>query len=384
MSLGMTAVAPLLPKIEAALAHGPTDRMLVKMVLTVVAAASVIGAPIAGVLTDRYNRTPLIVWSTLLWALIGVSGYFIDDIRVMVGTRFLLGLAGVTVLTVGVTMIGDIADFAVRNRLMGIQLSISALSTVLVMPVVGVLGDIYWRLPFLLFVVVLPMTGVAYFGLGVLPPPRSDPTLVVSPATEKVAFPFPIFLMALGVLAGIITFIPYTYMPFELRGLGVASASKIALALAAQSVTTALIAPFFGSARNRMSSHSTFALSFALMGLGAGVNVVSDSYDVALLGMVLIGVGAAWLAPNLMTRASETIPEARGRTIGLVKAALVSAPFLGTLLLEPIFRTNGARGVLTSMLIMATLTALAFIGHILRSRVSRSATDARMPTRSTL
>jgi MFS family permease len=302
----------------------------------------------------------------------------------MVATRFLLGLAGVAVLTVGVTMIGDIADFAVRNRLMGIQLSISALSTVLVMPVVGILGDIYWRLPFLLFVVVLPITAVSYFGLSALPPPRSDPTYVCSPAAEKAAFPFPAFLMALGVVAGIIIFIPLTYMPFELRSLSVTSASKIALVLTAQSVTTALIAPLFGSARNRMSWQSTFAVSFALMGLGAAIILASDSYYVALSGMVVIGAGAAWLAPNLMTRASETMPVARGRVIGLVKSALVSAPFLGTLLLEPVFRTNGAKGVLTSMLVIATVTALGFVGHILRRRASRSDTAARMPTRSSL
>ena len=55
-----TIIVPILPKMEAALAHGPDDAFLVKMTVAINGLAMVIGAPLAGYLTDRMGRVPVL------------------------------------------------------------------------------------------------------------------------------------------------------------------------------------------------------------------------------------------------------------------------------------------------------------------------------------
>ena len=98
-TLIFTSLAPVLPKMEAALAHDATDQMLVRMVIGINGIAMVVGAPLAGFLADRYGRIPLIVGAMTLWAVFGCSGYFISDLYLMVATRFLTAMMGATSLT---------------------------------------------------------------------------------------------------------------------------------------------------------------------------------------------------------------------------------------------------------------------------------------------
>jgi MFS family permease len=363
-TLIFTSLAPILPKMEAALAHDATDQMLVRMVVGINGIAMVFGAPLAGLLADRYGRIPLIVAAMTFWAVFGCSGYFISDLYLMVATRFLTAMMGATSLTVGLTMIGDLPDENARNRLLGINVSISIIASTVTVPISGFLGDIHWRLPFLTFALSLPLAALTYYAFRGY---SSRPVAVARAAgAPKERVPIPYMLLFLALFTGSTTFTVFTYMPFEFRNMGISSSSQIAMALTAETMTSAVVAGIFGYARRYMSSQLAFATSFLFCTLGMPVAAFAPTFGLKVAGLILTGAGIAWLAPNVMARAAAAAtPATRGRVVGLVKGVHMCASFIAVLLLEPVMRAYGPRGVLTVMTVVAAGTAVAnFYRHV--------------------
>ena len=363
-TLCFTAISPILPKMDAALADGPGDAFLVKMVLAVVGLAMVFGSPLAGWLADKISRATLMTTAMLVWAAFGCMGYLIADLHVMVGSRLIVGLAAATALTVGLTMIGDLEDPALRLKYMGVQVAISTITSIITSPIAGVIGDIYWRLPFLLYAISLPLALIAWSLRGNEPPRAlAEASSTDDPAAGKFRFPFG--LMFLGLCCGTITFAPVTYMPFHFRDLGVDQAKIIAIALSAETVAIAIMASQYGRARKYLSTDSVFTVSFLLSGAGTAIAALATDWRIAALGLLVFGFGVGWFAANVVARASAfSAPQYRGRTVGLVKGAHLFAAFLAVVALEPVGNAGGPSAVLLVLNALAWIIALYFATRI--------------------
>ena len=67
-------ISPTLPSIGKVFADTPRSDLLVRLVLTLPALFTAIGAPIAGGIIDRFGRRPLLFGVIVLYALAGGSG----------------------------------------------------------------------------------------------------------------------------------------------------------------------------------------------------------------------------------------------------------------------------------------------------------------------
>jgi MFS family permease len=81
-------ISPSLPAIQAHFADVPAVDVLVRLVLTLPALFIALGAPLAGVLVDRWGRKPLLVVCVLLYAAAGASGVYLDALTpILIGGR---------------------------------------------------------------------------------------------------------------------------------------------------------------------------------------------------------------------------------------------------------------------------------------------------------
>jgi MFS family permease len=370
-TLWVTTLAPVVPKMTIALAHNATDQLLIKMVLTAPGIAMVVGAPLAGYLADRIGRARLLTWSTAVWVLFGAMGYVLDDLIVLVASRLVVGLASAAIVTAGVAMIGDVRDGDARKRLMGGEVAIAGVASIVVYPIAGMLGDIYWRLPFLLSLALLPLAVLARYSLKnewVWHPSAQAARRSADTAGDN---RMPWGLVAVGFLAGAANFGAITYMPFLLQSLGITSASMIGSALTAQTLATVVIAGFFGYARRYLSSSMTFSLGFLVAGAGLAIAALSQTYILAVVALFVIGWGAGWVAPNMSTRAAEVATlENRGRVVGLVKSAYMAASSVMVVAFDPIFRSHGARGVLFFCTLLCFVMSFIYLLLIWKNRAA--------------
>ena len=79
VALALSAINSVLPQIEADLAHGPQDSLLIKQLVGIVGLSMVIGAPLAGFLVDRIGARRVVITACLLYAAIGTAGLYLSS-----------------------------------------------------------------------------------------------------------------------------------------------------------------------------------------------------------------------------------------------------------------------------------------------------------------
>jgi MFS family permease len=375
MALAFSAVTPILPKMSAALAHGPQDAYLVKMTLGVVGVAMVLGSLLGGWLADKVERRLLMTVACLLAGLGGAAPFVLDSLPLILASRLVMGLGGITAYVAGAALIGHLFDEAGRAKWMGAFTAVAIVGGMIAMALAGLLGDAGWRWAFLTYLVAVPIGLLAWVGMRGLPPPAGARGEAAHGAGTRARFPFG--LAGLGLLIGVIIYAPSIYAPFHLANLGAAKPSIIGETLLLAMVASTAASALFGRARLKISSRAAFGWSFASLAVGLALLGAAPVYAVAVVGVTLQGLGIGWLTPNLMASAAESVDEAhRGRVLGVVRAAYSFAPAVGVTALEPVANAVGPDGVilLTAALagVMVLATAALSLRGGLRGRPSRA------------
>jgi MFS family permease len=344
VALSFSVVSPILPRMSSELATGATGAYLVKMVAGVIGLAMVIGAPLAGLALDRLGRRPVLVTAGLVYAAAGVAPALLPDLPEILAARFLFGLAAIAIGTGGAVLVGDYFEGVERHRLMGALVAVAMVGALVVTPVAGALGDLGWRTPFWIYLlgVTISVLGALGWSPAPLHPLSHTPGAV---GGSLVSGPFPWRLTLLALAVGIVTYLPVIYMPFRLREIGIRNPSSIGALLTFDSLVGAVLATQFGRARRWLSSPACFALSFGSIGLGLAIVAMANAAPAVIAGLFVVGLGMAWLAPNLLSNAASH-DAARGRNMGTVKSAQAIAPAIGVSALEPLVRSIGTEGVL--------------------------------------
>lgn len=368
-SLALTAIASVLPLIAANLAKGPGDGMLVKQLIGAVGLAMVVGSALGGFLADRIGRRRVLLLASIVYVIAGTAGLYLNSLPALLGSRLFLGLAAATIQVTAITLVNARCRGAERAKWMGYHISGALFGTIAVHPIAGFLGTYSWRLPFALYAVAIILVFAMLRG-------RAEPAAQIEPAAtapvREAGFwkRFPYGFIPLAFCVGSTVFLPSVYLPFLLRETHGASPLLISAVLTADSIVGALVALGFGLARQRLSSSTAFAVSFAFIAGGSLLAIVSSTLFGIVAGMLVYGLGVGWLVPNLMSSLATKVSQGeQGRTTGIVKGAHFLAAPLCVVIAEPFARQYGASAAL---LITALLAAAMFAFFALRGGVSRA------------
>jgi len=144
-------VAPSLPQMSQHFANVPNAEILTRLIITLPALFIAIFSPINGWLIDKYGRKNILLFSYILYAVGGLSGFFLQDLHLILVGRAFLGIAVAGVMTCTVALIGDYYQGAERNGFMGYQGAFMSFGGVTFISVAGILADIDWQYPFLIY-----------------------------------------------------------------------------------------------------------------------------------------------------------------------------------------------------------------------------------------
>jgi MFS family permease len=358
--MALSAVTPVLPQIEAALATTANERLMVKMLVTVIGFTMVIGAPLTGFLTDRLGfRRPLIL-ASIVYTLAGTAGLYLSDIYALLASRLLVGLAAASIATMAMTLINTRLEGVDRARWMGFHISTAMFGSLLVHPLIGA---------FAIFSFGLVIGIVALVGLKEVPVAARAPAAIADAPAES-GNPlrwFPLWFIPLALVMGTVTYIPNVYLPFVVKETGVVSPAIIASVMLGDALIGACMSLLFGRSQRYLSSEAAFMVSFGCVGMGMLIVSLSSTLVGIIGGMLVFGFGLGWFVPNLMYSLSKRVTKARqGRAVGIVKAAHYIAAPLGILAVEPVSRAAGPHGVMLTGAILSFCALAVFAGMTLR------------------
>ena len=158
--MAAAAVAPSLTEIAEEFSDVQNADLLSKLVLSLPAIFIAGTAPFAGRLTDQYGRLRLLVLGLILYGLGGSSGFYLDNLYLILAGRAILGLAVGILTTVTITLIGDYFSGEERKTFIGYQSTYIASVGIVFLVGAGVLADLDWRYPFLIYclaIVLIPL-----------------------------------------------------------------------------------------------------------------------------------------------------------------------------------------------------------------------------------
>jgi len=379
---GLTIMAPaLIAPALPGMARSFGDATLVRLALTITSLTIAVGAPLAGVLSDRAGRRPVLLGGLAVSAAAGTAGLLVDGLGPLLATRALLGLGVGAVSTAVGALLTDWFAGPRRATYLGLQQAAASLGGVVLLPAAGLLAATGWRAPFWLYAAALPVAVLVAVAVPRTPPGAAPVPHPGGPGTPgeggapggtppgvrlRVAG---IYLLALGATA--VFYLAPTQLPFLLGGLGLGP-GVVGLAIAGSTLSGLVGSLVFPAVRRRLPSPAITLLALVLLGAGWTVIGRADGLAPVVAGLLLGGVGVGLTVPNLNLRLGDLAADGhRGRVLAGLVTGIFLGQFLSPLAAGPLVAALGPGGAFTAAGLVTTAGAVLAAPVLLRSRRGR-------------
>jgi MFS family permease len=359
----MVAPLPVIPAMLKAFAATPAIGVLAPMAVVLPMLAIALSSIAAGALGDRIGRRRLLNVSTLLFASAAVAPVWLTSFNWILGSRAVAGLCLGAMTTSAIGLTGDYFQGAARQKWLAVQGAAGAGSAVIASAISGALGEIGWRLPF-----VLLTAGFALFAALLLfrGPAIAAPGPQTEDVTGETSLPTPwtalAAIFALGVLASFIIWPPVYEFGLLLAEKGKGSAMVTGVMTAVLAVGAVAGAMGLGLVRH-MPAAGKQAVAIAVSGLGIVVVWIATGLGPVLAGAFAIGVGEGMTGPILGAWLLDRTPlPLRGRVVGLFQTVFYLAQFAGPLFARWLAEASGGTTASLSYYAVAAAIVAASTG----------------------
>lgn len=375
VTIGLFSPGLVLPQIASAFSGTPSAPFLTEMTGAIAGFAFALGAPFCGTLIGRLGCRRVILTGLFVFALLGSLPVILNDLRLIVASRFVLGIATAAIFTGALGGIGAL-ESSLRARLFGWFGAVGGVAAILLFPIVGQLGHMGWRLAFLIHLsslLAVPLCLALPRQLG-----RRVP-IIVNGASERPAAPVVnaamVGVLIIAALTGMSMMLSPIYGPIYLASLGITDPRVASIPLTIGAAAAVLGSLTYGPLHRRMGIMGLFI--FATAGMGLTLAVAGGTRDFVVFTAAIAGMSSmvALLSPNINAAAvAYNRPERVAQAIGLANGIM-----FGTQLLFP-FVAGWARAVvgLSGVFVVfgAAMAAVAFVAVVRRLIASPQASPA--------
>jgi len=331
--MSVITISPALPQMASAFGDVENAEFLVKLVLTFPALFIAIISPITGRLIDKYGRLRLLWLALALYAVSGVSGYFLNNLYHILISRAILGISVGMSMTIVITLIADYFEGLERQKFVGIQVAFMSIGGILFIGLGGVLADWGWRFPFLIYsfsLLVLPLS-IIFLKEPVVAEKGND-------ENQNIKAPGIIWMLFFNtMIMWIIFFLIPVQIPFHLKAIGVEKNALIGAAIASSTFFSAVSAIVYSKIKGRFGFLFVFSVGYLLLAAGFVFISISETYTLVLIAMMLSGLGMGMMIPNTnMWVMKIAPPEIRGKEIGKLTTFWFFGQFISPIILFPV------------------------------------------------
>lgn len=367
-------IAPALPRMAEVFAEVPHAGFLTKLILTIPAIFIALLSPVAGWLVDRFGKLRLFSISMLLYAVAGSAGFILSNLYYILISRAILGMAVAGIMTTATTLIGDYFDGEERKKFLGTQAAFMAFGGTVFVSLSGLLADISWRFPFLVYLFSLVVVFLVHKYLFEPSPTKQT----FKKGSYTVGNKGLISLIYVATLFGMLMFymIP-VQSPFLMKEIGIESNFLGGLGLVVATFFAAVAGQSYGRLKSKYSFLTLYAFTFGFMALGYGIISIADQYWMVLLGMIFGGFGAGLMMPIANLWLIEIVPpQSRGKVIGGLTSAVFLGQFLSPVVVQPLVELTSlhiAYGIGAGVLLLATTSFAISVMVQRKKRVTATA-----------
>ena len=341
--MASATIAPATTAIVKAFGDVENAQFLVKIILTIPGLIIALSAPFVGFILDRWNKKKVLIISTLIYGISGSAGYFLNDLYALIASRVILGFAVTGIMVTCTTLIADYFEGVKRSQYAGLQAAFGGFGGVLFIFLGGVLADLSWNVPFLIYTlafVLMPMV-LMYI---VEPPKRTPPSGKNSEQPEAPSqFKLVGFCYFLALLEIFILYMVPVHYPFFIANIEQVSHTQTGIAIAVMMLAMALTSALYKHIKALFNTFQVLhASGMFLLAFGYILLSSAQSYSFSIIYMILAGIGLGMMRPNLVVWLfSFTPPAQRGRIMGGLTSFFFIGQFVCPVVTEPIINAYG-------------------------------------------
>lgn len=324
-----TAMAPLgqlvlSPVLDSLIGPYGVSEVEIGLLLSAYGAPAIVMIPVAGILSDRLGRRPVLVGSLLLFGAAGSAMALTTDFRLALILRAIQGVGGGAIPMITITSVGDLYEGTREAAAQGFRSAATSISAAVFPFLAGLLVGLAWMYPLLLYAVAIPI-GVL-LGLWFVEPMSEEvesgpdgglrSLLDLSLRTDTLAI---VFARAMSpfIFFGFLTYNSIVVVRLLDGSPGIAGVlvAVVAIMAAVGSTQAGRTVAFFGGPWR--------PLIFMNLTLAAGLVLFAyaPTIGVAALGGVLVGLGFGFLMPVYRSIITGIAPEHhRGGLVSLLEA----------------------------------------------------------------
>lgn len=358
--LGVSSVTPAFPSLAKALNVDPKN---IGLLVTAFTLPTLLLGPIIGVLADRVGRKKILVPSLLLFGIAGTACAFVRDFNLLLLFRLLQGIGAASLLSLSITLIGDLYAGEKRTTAMGYNASVSSIGTASYPTIGGALATLGWYYPFMLPVVAIPIGLVVLFALK-NPEPKGERNLreylINARGILKNRQLAGLFIASAANF--ILLYGAYvTYLPQLINDTFKAPPSTIGVILSSISVAIAFTSSQLGRLARRFPETTLIRASFVFYAIALFIVPFVTNMWLLLIPTTIFGIGLGIGFPSIQTLLAALAPREYLATVIAVNGTFFGlGQTLGPLLMGIAFGIGGIHSVFFAGVGFAIITLMVF------------------------
>ncbi len=358
--LGVASITPAFPKLAEALDVPPES---IGLLVTVFTFPTMVLGPVLGVLADRWGRKKILVPSLLLFGIAGTACAFARDFNLLLLMRFVQGVGAASLLSLSVTLIGDLYVGERRTAAMGYNASVSSIGTATYPILGGTLAVLGWNYPFMISLAAIPIALLVSFALK-NPEPKGEQNLKVylGNAWKSLRNRQIVGLFIASAANFVLLYGAYvTYLPLLIADSFGASSFVIGLVLSTVSVAIALTSSQLSRLTRAFSASTLIRASFVLYALALVIVPFVPNLWLLFIPTTIFGIGLGIGFPSIQTLLAELAPkEYLGAVMSVNGTFFGLGQTLGPLLMGITFGLGGINAVFYAGVGVAIATLVVF------------------------
>lgn len=353
--MGVSLISPALPTIQAAWNISASQASLLISAFTI---PGVVLTPFIGLTSDRIGRKQVLVPSLFLFGVSGVAIVFVDGFTTILGLRVIQGIAGSAIMSLTVTLLGDLFSGERRSSLIGLNAAILAIGAAGYPLLGGGLALLSWTAPFVCFALGII---VALAGSAILSEPDSSRdssglSYIINAAQAVPTWTAIGLYMAIFGIFVILYGAQLTVIPFILNESYNLSSGVIGLLLGLPAVTMGMTSSQSSRLLHYLSPSRLIALGFVTYGIGMTLAALTHSLTILAGALFLFGIGQGFAEPITDTALNALTPDTFRGGIMSIRTSVLQ---FGTTLGPPVFIGVASIVGYTDTLFIAGIVAFA-------------------------
>lgn len=372
--MGGAAVAPALPSIGKAFSDH--DPVMINLIITLPSLAVALTGIGIGMLADRFGKVRILLTSLLIFAVAGLSGFFLQDLYAILIGRFFVGVGIAGITCSSTALVSEYYGGMSRVKVLSYQTAAMGIGVLILETSGGALAGIGWHYPFLIYGLGFMIAMLALVSMKEPSHVSGDPkrpASVVHKADKKIiAFCYMAIFFAM-----LMMFIMPSKLPdYMSESLG-ASALISGLFLGALGVCTAVVALLFGRISSAMDRRLMVATGFFLIFAAYMIFILPPSYTATFVGVCFIGTGMSFITPPVVTMLAEQVVHANsGKIMGGYSTLLSMGQFLSTFLIAfVLMQVHDLREMFTVFGVMSVLICAVYFAFFITSKRKEASSE---------